>query len=129
MSFYFTKSLPQLTVEQAIEKVTQALKEEGFGVLTHIDVQATLKEKLGKEFKEYHILGACNPNFAFQALQVDDKMGVFLPCNVVVTKNVDQEVQVSAINPLASMLSVNDVNIESLAKEVHDKLKRVINGL
>lgn len=129
MSFYFTKSLPHLSVEQAVEKVTRALKEEGFGVLTNIDVQATFRQKLDVEFKEYRILGACNPNFAHQALQVDDKLGVFLPCNVVVTKNIDNEVQVTAINPLASMVSVNDITIEALAKEIHDKLKSIIDGL
>ena len=115
--------------EETIEQVTEQLKKEGFGVLTEIDVKDTLKKKLDVDFKKYRILGACNPEFAHNALQVEDKIGVMLPCNVVVEEHEDGTVEVSAVNPIASMQAVQNDKLESIATEVRDRLKRVINQL
>ncbi|MCB0397641.1 MAG: DUF302 domain-containing protein [Flavobacteriales bacterium] len=128
MSYYFTKTL-NTSFDDAIEKVTEALKQEGFGVLTEIDVQATLKKKLDVDFKKYRILGACNPTFAHKALQKEDKIGVFLPCNVVVEENEDGAVEVSAVDPIASMMSVENNSLGEVAVEVQGRLKKVIAEL
>jgi uncharacterized protein (DUF302 family) len=107
MSYYFTKEL-NISFDDAIIKVTEELKKEGFGVLTDIDVKATLKKKLEVDFRPYRILGACNPPFAFQALQVEDKIGTMLPCNVVVQEKAPGKVEVTAIDPVASMTAVDN---------------------
>lgn len=129
MSYYFNKVLKNTSFEEAIEKVTGELKKEGFGVLNEIDMKATLKMKIDVDFKKYKILGACNPHFAYKALQAEDKIGVFLPCNIVVEENDNGEVEVTAVDPIASMISVNNKNLESLAQEVQQKLKRAIENL
>ncbi|HRX12093.1 MAG TPA: DUF302 domain-containing protein [Draconibacterium sp.] len=129
MSYYFNKILKNISFEEAIEKVTAELKNEGFGVLTEIDVKETLKKKIDVDFKKYKILGACNPHFAHKVLTKEDKIGVFLPCNVVVEEHENGEVEVSAVDPIASMLAVENKGIEDLAKEVQQKLKRVIESL
>ena len=129
MSYYFSKVLKNTSFEEATEKVTAELKKEGFGVLTEIDVKETLKRKIDVDFKKYKILGACNPHFAHKVLSKEDKIGVFLPCNVVVEEHENGEVEVSAVDPIASMLAVENKGIEELAKEVQQKLKRVIEGL
>lgn len=129
MSYYFSKVLKNTSFEEAIEKVSAELKKEGFGVLTEIDVKETLKKKIDVDFKKYKILGACNPHFAHKVLSKEDKIGVFLPCNVVVEEHENGEVEVSAVDPIASMLAVENKEIEELAKEVQQKLKRVIEGL
>lgn len=129
MSYYFSKVLKNTSFEEAIEKVSAELKKEGFGVLTEIDVKETLKKKIDVDFKKYKILGACNPHFAHKVLSKEDKIGVFLPCNVVVEEHENGEVEVSAVDPIASMLAVENKEIEELAKEVQQKLKRVIQGL
>jgi len=129
MSYYFNKVLKNASFEEAIEKVTAELKKEGFGVLNEIDMKATLKMKIDVDFKKYKILGACNPHFAYKALQAEDKIGVFLPCNIVVEENDNGEVEVTAVDPIASMISVNNKNLESLAQEVQQKLSRVIENL
>jgi uncharacterized protein (DUF302 family) len=129
MSYYFSKTLDTNNFEQAIEKVTDELKKEGFGILSEIDVQQTLKNKINVDFKKYKILGACNPQFAHKALQIEDKIGVFLPCNVVVEENDNKEIEVSVVDPVASMMSVNNKNLEVISTEVRDKLKRVISNL
>ncbi|TYP93572.1 Uncharacterized conserved protein, DUF302 family [Fodinibius salinus] len=126
---YFTSRTVALTYEQAIEKVTDLLKEEGFGVLTEIDVKDTLKKKLDVDFKKYKILGACNPNFAHQALQAEDKIGVMLPCNVIVEENEDGTVEVSAVNPVASMQAVSNNGLQPIAEQVKSNLEKVINNL
>jgi uncharacterized protein (DUF302 family) len=105
------------------------LKKEGFGILTDIDVKTTLKKKLNVDFKKYRILGACNPPFAYQALQAEDKIGTMLPCNVIVQENPDGNVEVSAIDPIASMQAVQNPNLGEVAEEVRAKLKKVIDGL
>lgn len=129
MSYYFNKALNNIEFEAAIEKVTEELKKEGFGVLTEIDVKKTLKEKIDVDFKKYRILGACNPGFAHQALQSEDKIGVFLPCNVVVEENEDGTVEVSAVDPVASMTAVENDTLGSVASQVREKLQRVIANL
>ena len=127
MKYFFNKTVND-SYEEAIDKVTAALKEEGFGVLTEIDVKDTLKKKLDVDFKRYKILGACNPNFAHQALQKEDKIGVMLPCNVVVEET-NGKVEVSAVDPMVSMKGVENPALEEIASEVGRKLQRVINNL
>ena len=129
MSYYFNKTLTGKSFDQAIEEVTTELKKEGFGVLTEIDVQATLKKKIDVDFKKYKILGACNPHFAHKALQSEDKIGVFLPCNVIVEEHENGEVEVSAVDPIASMGAVENDSLGAIAIEVQDKMKRVIDNL
>jgi uncharacterized protein (DUF302 family) len=129
MSYYFNKVLSGKSFDEAIELVTEELKKEGFGVLTEIDVQATLKKKIDVDFKKYRILGACNPHFAHKALQAEDKIGVFLPCNVIVEENDNGEVEVSAVDPIASMNSVENDSLGGIATEVQQKLQQVIKNL
>jgi uncharacterized protein (DUF302 family) len=128
MSYYFTKRING-DFESAITKVTEELKKEGFGILTEIDVQATFKKKLDIDFKKYRILGACNPNFAFEAIKAEDKIGTMLPCNVIIQEQEDGIVEVSAVDPVASMVSVQNSSLASIATEVREKLNRVINNL
>jgi len=128
MSYYFSKIINE-DFDTAVEKVTAKLKEEGFGVLTEIDVKETLKKKLDVDFKKYKILGACNPPFAYKSLQAEDKIGIMLPCNVIVEENRDGKVEVSAVDPIASMQAVKNESLESVAIEVRDKLKKVIENL
>ncbi len=129
MGYYYSRVLENTSFDEAIDKVTAALKSEGFGVLTEIDVKGVLKKKLDVDFKPYRILGACNPHFAYQALQAEDKIGVFLPCNVVVEAGEDGKVEVSAVDPVASMTSVDNEALMGIASEVRDKLRRVVDSL
>ncbi len=129
MSYYFNVVLKDKSFDEAVELITAELKNEGFGVLTEIDVQGTLKKKIGADFKKYKILGACNPHFAHKALQSEDKIGVFLPCNVIVEENESGEVEVSAVDPIASMSSVENPELGPLASEVQQKMKNVIAAL
>ena len=115
--------------EETITDTTEALKKEGFGVLTTIDVKQTLKEKIGVDFKRYTILGACNPSFAHRALQTADEIGMLLPCNVVVTEEKNGEIKVSIFDPMTMTKLVQNSELESIAKEVQDKLVRVIHHL
>ena len=128
MSYHFSKRL-DLPFDQAVARVTEALKREGFGVLTDIDVRATIKSKLGEEFREYRILGACNPTLAFRALQLEDKIGTMLPCNVIVQEHQIGGVEISAVDPVASMQAVANPGLADVAKEVQAKLKRVVESL
>lgn len=129
MNYYFTKSL-DCSFDLAREKVTNALKAEGFGVLTEIDIQATLKKKLDVDFYKYEILGACNPQLAFQALKAEDKIGIMLPCNVILQQKKDGEpVEVSAVDPLASMSAIENPSLTEVAHKVQEKLKNVIETL
>ena len=127
MTYYFSKTI-DLDFEGAIIKVTEELKKEGFGILTDIDVKATLKKKLDVDFHKYRILGACNPPFAYQALQAEDKIGTMLPCNVIVQER-DGKTEVSAIDPLASMQAVKNEALSGIAEEVRLKLRAVIEKL
>ncbi len=129
MKYYFQKTLFSVSFDEAIEKVTEELKKEGFGILTEIDVQATLKKKLDVDFRRYRILGACNPPFAYQALQAELHIGAMLPCNVVVMEKDDGNINVSAIEPVASMMAVGNSKLNSVAKQIQKKLEKVINNL
>ena len=129
MSYYINTIVKNTGFEEAVVKVTEELKKEGFGVLTEINVSETLKKKINVDFKKYKILGACNPQFAYKALSSEDKIGVFLPCNVIVEEHDNGEVEVSAVDPIASMMSVKNDKLGDLASEIKQKLIRVINNL
>jgi uncharacterized protein (DUF302 family) len=126
---YHTSTTVKFSYEDAINKVIEELKKEGFGVLTEIDVKETLKKKLDVDFRKYKILGACNPPLAFKALSTEENIGVMLPCNVIVQEKLDGTVQVSAINPMVAMQSVGNENLNEVASEVSSKLKKVIDSL
>ena len=128
MSYHFSKTV-SVPFDEAIEQVTEALKENGFGVLTTIDVKTTLKNKIDVDFRPYTILGACNPQFAYQALQSEDKIGAMLPCNVVVQQTDDGRVEVSAVDPVASMQAVENPALGDIAKQVQGLLKATIENL
>ena len=128
MSYYYNKTVTG-EFDQVIEKVTAELKNEGFGVLTEIDFSGTVKKKLDKDMPAYRILGACNPGFAYQAYQAEDKIGTMLPCNVIVQDAGDGNVEVSAVNPIASMVGVDNESLVSIAGEVKTKLERVIDAV
>ncbi len=128
MSYYFVKTI-EGSFEEAIEKVTESLKKEGFGVLTEIDVKATLKKKLGVDFREYRILGACNPPFAYQALQAEDKIGIMLPCNVIVQETGEGKIEVAAVDPIASMLAIQNPELGEIAVQVQEKMKKVVENI
>ncbi|MBL4690561.1 MAG: DUF302 domain-containing protein [Rhodospirillales bacterium] len=128
MSYHFSRTLT-LPFDEAIEKVTAALADKGFGVLTTIDVKATLRKKLDVDFRPYTILGACNPAFAHQALLCEGKIGTMLPCNVVVQDAGDGAVEVSAVDPMASMQAIDNPDLGAIANDVQGLLKSVIEEL
>lgn len=128
MSYYFSKIMP-LDFDRAVEAVVEALKTEGFGVVTEIDIKATLKRKIGVDFRNYRILGACNPALAYEALKLEDKVGTMLPCNVIVQEVDDCHSEVAAIDPLASMQEIDNQELKLAAHQVGEKLKRVIDQL
>ena len=128
MSYYVSKTV-NYSFDETVEQVTSKLKDEGFGVLTGIDVKDTLKEKLDVDFKNYKILGACNPNYAYKALQSEDKIGTMLPCNVVVEEHDNGEVEVSAVNPVASMQAIENENLSEVAYTIKSKLESVIESV
>ena len=125
MSYYLSRTV-DAGFDAVVQRVTAALKDEGFGVLTDIDVQATLKAKLGADMPPYRILGACNPSFAHQALQIEDKLGVLLPCNVIVRDAGDGQTEVAAIDPVASMDRTGNPELASMAEEVRARLRRAV---
>jgi len=126
---YGFRKTVKLSYEEAIEKVTQALKEEGFGILTQIDVKDTLKKKLNVDFRKYIILGACNPPFAYQSLQAETEIGLLLPCNVIVYEDNSGNAVVSAIDPESAMSMIDNTKLKEIAAQVGNKLKKVIDGL
>lgn len=128
MSYHFSKTL-ELSFDEAIEKTTAALKEEGFGVLSDIDIKETLKKKLDVDFRNYRILGACNPPNAYKALQAEEHIGLMLPCNVIVQEHKSGKVEVSAVDPVASMQAVSNDSLGEVAKDVRNMLKKVIDSL
>ena len=128
MAYYFSKTL-DCGFDEALDRTIEALKEEGFGVLTEIDVKAMLKKKIGVDFREYRILGACNPKLAHQALTLEDKIGTMLPCNVVVQDSGGGKTEIAAIDPVASMQAVENPKLKQAAAEVRAKLKAVIARL
>ena len=129
MNYYYNKVLKDNSFDEAIERVTDELKKEGFGVLTEIDVKETLKKKLDVDFRRYRILGACNPSFAYKALQAEGKIGVMLPCNVVVEEHETGEVEVSAVDPTASMQAISNKELGDIAMEIKSKLQIVVDKL
>ena len=128
MSYYFSKVVYG-TFDEVYDKTVESLKKEGFGVLTEIDVKTTLKEKLDVEFRKYKILGACNPTFAYEALQSENKIGTMLPCNVIVQEVEEGVVDVASIDPMASMQAVHNPDLGPIANQVQKKLKNVINSI
>src|SRR3974377_2235040 len=128
MGYHFSKTL-DIPFDAAVAKAVEALKSEGFGVLTEIDIQNTLKQKIGVDFRKYRLLGACNPRLAYRALEAEDKIGTMLPCNVVVQLRADGNVEVSAIDPIASMQAIVNPALASVASEVQGKLRKVIEAL
>jgi len=128
MPYYFNKTV-QMPFPDVVALVMDALAAEGFGVLSDIDVKATMKRKLNVEFQNYRILGACNPPFAYRALQIEDKIGTLMPCNVIVQERTPGEVEVAAVNPMVSMQAVNKPELREVAEEVTARLRRVIDRL
>lgn len=129
MSYHFSKIISGKNFDEATRLVTEELKKEGFGVLTEINVGETLKKKLDVDFKKYKILGACSPKHAYQALTAEDKIGVFLPCNVVVQQHENGDIEVTAVDPIASMSAVQNEALGGLAVEIQQKMKKVIDNL
>jgi uncharacterized protein (DUF302 family) len=125
MSYYFNHTM-QTTMEDAVTRVIDELQKEGFGVLTEIDVASTLKKKLNVEFRRYMILGACNPQYAYQALQVEDKIGTMLPCNVIIQEIPGVGVEVAAVDPVASMQAVGNPELEEIAVRIREKLRDAV---
>lgn len=128
MSYYIATTLP-LSFEETIARTEAALKEEGFGIISRIDIQEALKTKIGVDFRPYTILGACNPALAHEALKLDDKVGTMLPCNVVVQAREDGGSEVAAIDPVASMQAIENPQLVEAASEVRQRLSRVIQSL
>lgn len=128
MNYYISKTI-EGTFDQVIEQVTDALKNIGFGIITTIDMRATLRQKLDVDFKPYTILGACNPNFAHKALQMEDKLGVILPCNVLVIDQGNGQIEVAAMHPAELMYALNNPQLNQLAREVSQKMEEMMRGL
>ncbi len=126
--YYFSKTM-RAPFSDAVARVTDALKAEGFGVITEIDVKKTLRDKIGVEFRNYRILGACNPRLAHEALELEDKIGTMLPCNVVVQEHADGQVEVAAVDPVASMQAIDNPRLKEAAAQVGKSLERVIAAL
>jgi len=128
MTYYFSKTV-DMPFQDAVTRVTEQLSAEGFGVLTQIDVKATLKKKLDADFRNYLILGACNPPFAYQALLAEDKIGTMLPCNVIVQEHAPGQVEVAAVDPVASMSAIRNPDLAGIAEEVRERLRRVVENV
>jgi len=128
MKYYFNKTV-EGSFDAVCQRTVEALKSEGFGVLTEIDVKETLKKKLDVDFRKYKILGACNPMFAYKSLQSEDKIGIMLPCNVIVQEISEEEIEVAAVDPIASMQAIRNSNLEGIALQVQEKLRKVVEGL
>lgn len=128
MAYHFSKTL-DLPFDAAVSATVEALKRHGFGVLSDIDVQATLKKKINTDFRPYRILGACNPQMAYQALQAEDKIGTMLPCNVIVQQHAGGEVEVSAVDPVSSMQAIDNPALEKTAETVRGMLRKVVEEI
>lgn len=126
---YYHNVVLDVNFDEAVNKTKEALKSEGFGIITEIDMQAKLAEKLGVNFKKYTILGACNPEYSYQALQIEEKIGTMLPCNVVVIEKDKDTTEIAAIDPIASMLAINNQKLEILAKVINEKIRAAMNQL
>ena len=128
MNYYFSKTVKG-QFDEVVERVVGALEEQGFGVLTEIDVQQILKKKLDVDFHKYRILGACNPPFAYEALQTEDKIGTMLPCNVIVQETAQGVIEVAAVDPVSSMLAVANEKLRPVAVQIQGKLKQIVENL
>jgi len=128
MSYFYARTV-NLSFDDAIQRVTETLKEEGFGILTEIDVKETLKKKLDVDFRPYRILGACNPPFAYKALQTEIHVGTMLPCNVVVQELPSGEVEIAAVDPVASMQAIDNADLRAIAEEIRQKLRRAVDAV
>jgi uncharacterized protein (DUF302 family) len=128
MQYSFNKTL-EMSFDDALKRVTEELNKEGFGILTDIDVQATLKKKLDVDFRKYRILGVCNPPFAYKALLAESRIGTMLPCNVIIQETGQGKIEVSAIDPIASMQAIENPGLRDIADQVKAKLKKVVDGL
>jgi uncharacterized protein (DUF302 family) len=128
MDYYFTKIL-NMPFDAAVARTVESLKSEGFGVISEINMHEKFKEKLGVDFKRYRILGACNPGYAYKAVTLEEKIGTMLPCNVIVIDQGDGRTEVSAVNPIASMMSVSNPGLGEIATEVTEKLRKIIDVL
>src|SRR5512143_319802 len=128
MSYYFSKTLP-VGFDDAVRRTTEVLKKEGFGIITEIDIKQTLKAKIGVDFRNYRILGACNPRLAHEALQLEDKIGTMLPCNVVVQEIGNNQTEIAAIDPVASMQAIDNPRLIQAAQRVQALLRAVIEAL
>ena len=128
MAYYFSTILP-FGFDEAVRRVTEALRQEGFGIITEIDVKQTLKAKIGVDFRNYRILGACNPALAYEALQVEDKVGTMLPCNVVVQERDARKTEIAVIDPVASMQAIDNPRLKHAAEQVQFRLKKVVDSL
>ncbi len=128
MEYYFSKTL-ETSFDEAIQKTIEALKTEGFGVISEINIHEKLKEKLNVDFRRYKILGACNPSYAYKALQAEDKIGTMLPCNVIVQELSESRIEIAAVNPIASMMAIQNPALAGIAKEITTKLQSVINAI
>jgi uncharacterized protein (DUF302 family) len=129
MNYYISNTVKNSSFNDVEKKVTELLKDQGFGVITEIDAQATFKNKLDIDFRPYKILGACNPVFAHEVLEVDDKMGVMLPCNVCIQQKEDNSIEVFAVNPLVAMKQTDAKGVESFAEQVYERLNKVVQDL
>lgn len=128
MDYYFSKIL-EISFDEAVEKTVEALKTEGFGIISEINIDEKLKDKLNVDFRKYKILGACNPSYAYKALKAEDKIGTMLPCNVIVQELSKNRIEIAAVNPIASMMAVQNPALEGIAQEVTSNLQSVIKAL
>ena len=128
MNYYFSKHIENTSFNQVVEKVTEALKSQGFGVLTEIDIKETMKKKLDVDFRPYVILGACNPPYALKALKAEDHIGTMLPCNVIVQEK-GNGIEVAAVDPVASMQAIDNPDLTVIAEEIRSRLSVVVDGL
>lgn len=128
MNYYFSKTL-EASFDKAVQKTVEALKTEGFGVISEINIHEKLKEKLNVDFRQYKILGACNPTYAYKALQAEDKIGTMLPCNVIVQELSENRVEVAVVNPIASMMAIQNPELEDIATVITEKIQKAISLL
>lgn len=125
MAYYFSR-IVEASFDDAIRRTTEALKSEGFGIITEIDITATLQKKIGVTFRNYRVLGACNPRYAYEALGIEDKIGTMLPCNVIVQETPDGKIEIAAVDPVASMAAIENQRLKALASRVGEQLRRAI---
>lgn len=128
MAYYFSKTL-RTSYDDAVEKVTAALLAEGFGVISEVDLHQKIKSKLGVDFKKYKILGACNPSYSYKALQAEDKIGIMLPCNVLVIEQGENEIEIASVNPAEAMMTIHNNSLYEIAVRVTEHLKKALDRL